>query len=193
MRNSLQLLMLSVLAGILFSGCGGGGSTPPPNGNGNGNPLPSVTSISPSSATAGEASFTLTVTGSNFVSGSVVNWAGTALTTTFVSSTSLTAPVPASDLSTAGTAQVIVTNPAPGGGTSTAKIFNINNPAPIVTSLSQTSADVGAGDFTLTITGSGFVSTSVVRWNGSDRTTSFGSGTQLTATITASDLAIAGN
>ena len=35
------------------------------------------------------APFTLTVTGSNFVSGSVVNWAGTALTTTFGSSTSL--------------------------------------------------------------------------------------------------------
>ena len=193
MRNSLQLLMLSVLAGILLSGCGGGGSTPPPNGNGNGNPLPSVTSISPSSATVGEASFTLTVTGSNFVSGSVVNWAGTALTTTFVSSTSLTASIPASNLSTAGTAQVIVTNPAPGGGTSTAKIFNINNPAPVVASLSQTSADVGSSDFTLTVTGSSFVSTSVVRWNGSDRTTSFGSGTQLAATITASDLAIAGN
>jgi len=185
--------MLSVLTGILLSGCGGGGSAPPPNGNGNGNPLPSVSSISPSSALAGGASFTLTVTGSNFVSGSLVNWAGTALTTTFGSSTSLTASVPASNLSTAGTAQVTVTNPTPGGGTSAAKNFDINNPAPVVASLSQTSADVGGGDFTLTVDGTGFVSTSVVRWNGSSRATSFGSGTQLTATITASDLAIAGS
>jgi hypothetical protein len=193
MRNSLHWLMLSVLVGTLLSGCGGGGSAPPPNGNGTGNPLPSVSSISPSSAIAGGAPFTLTVTGSNFVSGSVVNWAGTALTTTFGSSTSLSASVPASNLSTAGTAQIAVTNPTPGGGTSAAKNFDINNPAPVVASLSQTSTDVGSGDFILTVDGSGFVPTSVVRWNGSTRATSFSSGTQLTATVTASDLAIAGS
>ncbi len=135
----------------------------------------------------GGAAFTLTVTGTNFVSGSVVQWAGTALTTTFVSATSLTASVPASDLTTTGTLDVIVINPTPGGGNSVAKTFSINNPAPVASSLSQTSANVGSGDFTLTISGSGFVSTSVVQWNGSARTTNFGSATQLTANIPSSD------
>ena len=77
---------------------------------------PVLTSLSPSSATAGGPAFTLTVNGSGFiptmfslqgpVPGSVVQWNGTALTTTFVSTTQLTAAVPASDIASAGTAQV---------------------------------------------------------------------------------------
>src|SRR5437667_6135023 len=143
MRKSLQLLMLIVVAGALLSGCGGGGIPQAPGNNGTGNPLPSVTSLSPASATAGGAAFTLTVSGSNFVSGAIVKWVGTSLSTTFISATSLTATVPAPDLSATGTADVIVTNPTPGGGSSVAKTFNINNPAPTVTSLSQTSTNVG--------------------------------------------------
>ncbi len=65
------------------------------------NPVPSLSSISPSSATAGGATFTLNVTGSNFINGSVVNWNGTALTTTFTSSTQLSASVPSANIATA--------------------------------------------------------------------------------------------
>jgi hypothetical protein len=50
----------------------------------------------------------------------------------------------------------------------------------------------GGGAFTLTVNGSGFVSNSVVQRNGAARTTNFVSATQLTATITAADLASAG-
>ncbi|MCI0400489.1 MAG: IPT/TIG domain-containing protein, partial [Gammaproteobacteria bacterium] len=46
--------------------------------------------------------------------------------------------------------------------------------------------------FTLTVNGSNFINGSVVRWNGADRTTTFVSATQLTATIPASDIATAG-
>src|SRR6185295_629608 len=46
-------------------------------------------------------------------------------TTTFVSSTQLTAAIPASDIATVGTANVTVVNPAPGGGTSNALTFTI--------------------------------------------------------------------
>ncbi|HZG01735.1 MAG TPA: IPT/TIG domain-containing protein, partial [Chitinophagales bacterium] len=45
---------------------------------------PTTTSITPSSATAGSGGFTLTVNGTNFTSGSIVQWNGVALTTTFV-------------------------------------------------------------------------------------------------------------
>src|SRR5207248_9896283 len=91
---------------------------------------PTTTSISPSSTTAGSAQFILTVNGTNFISTSKVNWNGSALTTTFVSSTQLTAVVPAALVATSGTAQVTVVNPPGGGGTggtSNAQTFTINN------------------------------------------------------------------
>ena len=61
------------------------------------NPVPAAGSLSPASALVGSSSLTLTVNGSNFVSESTVQWNGSALTSTFVSSTKLTATVPAGD------------------------------------------------------------------------------------------------
>src|SRR5450432_923291 len=55
------------------------------------NPVPALGLLSPTFVTAGSGAFTLTVTGSNFVNGSVVRWNGAALTTTFFGSTQLTA------------------------------------------------------------------------------------------------------
>jgi uncharacterized protein (TIGR03437 family) len=156
------------------------------------NPLPALTSMTPSSATAGGAAFTLTVNGSGFVSGSVVNWNGSARTTTFVSATQLQAAIAATDLASPGTAQVTVFTPAPGGGTSGGSGFTINNPSPSLISLSPSTATAGGAAFTLTVNGSGFVSGSVVNWNGSARTTTFVGATQLQAAILASDIASSG-
>jgi hypothetical protein len=64
---------------------------------------------------------------------------------------------------------------------------------PAITGISPSSAVAGAAATTLTVTGSGFTSTSLVQWNGSPRTTAFVSSTQLTAALSASDLAAAGN
>jgi uncharacterized protein (TIGR03437 family) len=63
-------------------------------------------------------------------------------------------------------------------------------PAPVITELSPSSATAGGAGFTLTVTGRGFVSGSVVRWNGSDRPTTFASATELRATISGSDLTV---
>src|SRR5204863_448603 len=92
----------------------------------------------------------------------------------------------------AGTDSVTVFSPTPGGGTSNAVTFTTNNPAPTATSLSPSSATAGSAAFTLTVTGSNFVNGSTVRWNGASRTTTFVSATQLTAAITAADIATAG-
>ena len=89
------------------------------------NPVPAITSIAPNSAMHGTPAFKLTVTGSNFVPGSLVNWNGMKLTTTFVSSTQVTASVPASDIASPGTAQVTVFNATPAGGTSNVATFTI--------------------------------------------------------------------
>lgn len=91
------------------------------------NPAPAMGSISPNSANAGAAAFTLTANGSNFSSNSTINWNGNALSTNFVSSSQLTATVPAANVATAGSASVTVFTPAPGGGTSTAATFTINS------------------------------------------------------------------
>ena len=91
------------------------------------NPAPALTSISPTSANAGASALTLTVNGSNFVNTSVVNWNGSALTTTYVTPTQLTASVAATRLANAGTASVTVVSPAPGGGTTTTATFTINS------------------------------------------------------------------
>jgi hypothetical protein len=94
------------------------------------NPIPFLnTPLVPMTVAPGGGAFTLTVNGTGFVSGATVNWNGTALTTTSVSSSQLTAAVPATNIATAGTAWITVTNPAPGGGTSNIAYLGITNPA----------------------------------------------------------------
>jgi hypothetical protein len=148
--------------------------------------VPALSAITPNSATAGGSAFTLTVTGTNFITTSKVRWNDADRTTTYVSSTQLTAAIPATDIAAAGTASVTVFNPTPGGGTSSVQILTIkaaSNPVPTLTSISPISAPAGGPAFTLTVTGSNFITTSKVRWNGADRTTTYVSATQLTAAI----------
>jgi hypothetical protein len=159
------------------------------------NPVPAVTSIIPVNASAGGSAFTLTVAGSNFVSSSKVRWNGADRTTTYLSATQLTAQVSAADIASAGTATVTVFNPLPGGGTSNGVTFTIKpqqNPVPSVTSISPVNATAGGSAFTLAVTGSNFITSSKVSWNGADRTTTFVSATQLTAQVSAADIASAG-
>lgn len=78
--------------------------------------VPTITQLSPNSMMAGSAAFTLTVSGMNFASGAVVYWNGGTVTTTFVSSSKLTAAIPAADVANAGTVLVHVTNPGGTGG-----------------------------------------------------------------------------
>jgi hypothetical protein len=161
-------------------------------GTGINNAVPTITSISPMSATAGGAALALTVNGTGFVSTSAVNFGANARATTYVSATQLTAVILASDIAATGTFNVMVTNPAPGGGTSNAVSFTVNNPVPTITSLSPSSAVAGGVAFTLTVNGTGFVSTSVVNFGANARATTYASARQLTAAIVASDIATAG-
>lgn len=183
-RVSLFSVLLMVV--VFIVSCGSEHST--------NNAVPSLSSISPTSAPAGSAAFTLTVNGTGFVSASTVQWNGIARPTVFVSSTQLTASIPAADIAASGVATVTVNSPAPGGGISSAANFTIQapNPTPTISTLSPGSAIAGTAAFTLTANGTGFVSSSTVEWNGAARTTTFVSATQLTAAITAADIATAG-
>jgi len=156
------------------------------------NPVPAITSLSPNTAIAGGAGFTITVTGKNFVSASVVKWAGSARATTFVSATELTATILATDVAKGGTFAVTVNSPAPGGGTSGASNFVVDNPVPTLTSISPSSATHGGASFTLTATGTNYVVGSVIEWKGVKLATTHVSSTTLTATVPAADIKTAG-
>lgn len=91
------------------------------------NAAPLIVALSPPAATAGDASFTLTVQGNDFVPGSVVDWGGAVRPTTFVDASTLEIVVAASDVAAPGRVTVGVTNPAPGGGTATAT-FGVYRP-----------------------------------------------------------------
>jgi len=92
------------------------------------NPVPVMGALTPNRVFAGSAGFTLTVDGSGFAPGSVVRWNGSDRPTTFVAGTRLLAAIPAADVAVAGTVQVTVFTPAPGGGTSAPAAFTISPP-----------------------------------------------------------------
>jgi hypothetical protein len=103
------------------------------------NPAPQLFGISPGQALRGDPDLTLTVTGQNFVPSSTVFWNGSPRPTTFVDTGTLKATISAADFATAGFDDVTVSNPTPGGGTSTAVQFTVALP---LTAVSQTANDM---------------------------------------------------
>jgi hypothetical protein len=159
------------------------------------NPVPSITSLSPTSVVANAPAFTLTVNGINFVHTSTVNWNGAALATTYHTATTLTASVPAADITSVGSASVTVFNPAPGGGTSNPVTFAIDAsyPLPSIAALTPPSEMAGGSAFTLRVSGSGFMTASIVNWNGAALATTFVGATTLTASVPAADITSIGS
>jgi hypothetical protein len=141
-RHSVLFLVGSTLILSLLAGCSGSSSpssttTPvtPPVTPAN-NPAPTITSISPTGVPAGSPSQTLTVTGTGYISSTAATLNGAALQTTYVSATSLQAVVPASALAAGQVANLVLSNPSPGGGGSDPSSFSIMSPTPAVTGLS---------------------------------------------------------
>jgi Tol biopolymer transport system component len=186
---------IDLLAAVLLLwGCGGNGKTPP-------NPTPFISGLFPPSIGAGSPNFTLFIAGTGFIASSQAFWNGSQRTTTLnVNTNQLAVSIFAQDVANPGMAQITVVNPAPGGGTSSAKTFVINqapNPPPSITSLSPPSAVAGGPAFCLTVNGSGFISSSQVAWNGSPRQPSANcsgaTATALTVQINAADIANPGS
>ena len=76
------------------------------------NAVPTINGpVNPQAVVPGSIGFTLTVRGAGFVPGAVVNWNGTARSTTFVSAGELQAQILASDVALAGSALITATNP----------------------------------------------------------------------------------
>jgi len=89
------------------------------------NPAPTLTSLSQTSVTIGSAATTITLTGTGFINGSTAEFNSKAIATTFVNATTLTAVIPADDLVEVGAAKIVVVNPTPGGGISSALTFTV--------------------------------------------------------------------
>jgi hypothetical protein len=206
--SAIAILMALVTAA---SSCGGGSDKLPSQTRQNS--APSI-SISPSTAVVGSPDLTLTITGSNFFGAphnfSQAVWSSngndTLLVTTFVSSTQLTAVVPANLLISPVAAQVFVQTGDPMGdlpprrtGSVSFSVTTVPAGTPMISSISPSNAPAGSSDITLTITGSNFTNqsfrnTSIAFWttdpnnlhdHGTMLHTTFVSSSQLTAVIPA--------
>jgi subtilisin family serine protease len=179
--------------------------TPPPTAGSN--PTPTLTSISPSTIPLFSPDTTITVAGTNFVPGSVVQWENTNLEplppginlpTTYVSGTQLTAILPSAFSApysryVVGTVQsILVSNPGNAGSSSNTLPISIVYPGrPSITSLSPSSAS--AGDFSLYMDVKGTnLWGAVIYWNGSMLFSTQISNTEAYAAVPSSLLTTAG-
>jgi hypothetical protein len=98
-----------LLATMFLAGCG---ALNPFCGSARPKPVLSSLAPNPASLTQVEQGLVLTVTGGPFYSSSVVLWNGAALPTTVMSATQLQATITATQISSPGTAQIVVHTPA---------------------------------------------------------------------------------
>ncbi|HEY6374494.1 MAG TPA: IPT/TIG domain-containing protein, partial [Edaphobacter sp.] len=90
----------------------------------NQNSAATLSAAAPANIAHGTGNTMLTITGSGFIQGAAVTWNGSYRTTTWVDSSHLTVAIPASDLVSAGSATLVVTNP--GASASGSITFTIN-------------------------------------------------------------------
>ncbi len=197
-------LLAVLLIGLGVAGCNDFNTT-----IGTPTPASTIVTLSPGSVNVGGPPFILTVNGGTFVSSSVVQWNLVPLTTTFVSSSQLTALVPTSDIAQAATVSITVytagaaqSNPSQGilvQDESNALPFLVSgggNPVPTISSLQPSTIAAGtATSFTLKVIGTQFVQGAVVNWANPISTplsTTYVSATEVDAAVTPSLVQTAG-
>ncbi len=157
-----------------------------------------VTSVAPTSVPAGSAATPIVIAGTDLCvisgnSGTIGTFNGTPLPTTVNDDGTVSATIPANLLTTVGVAAIGLQNPAgcdfPGTAINTVP-FGVN--APSITSISPNQATVGSPGFLLTVNGADFASGATINFNGTVLSTAFLSSTQLSATVTAAQVATIG-
>lgn len=114
LRICLGLLLALTLLG---AGCGYGS-----HNYMNGNGTPKITQLSPSTTPPGGAAFPLVIKGTGFGTDSIVYWGTSTRTTTYNTTTQVTADITAADIMNAGMVQVYVHT---GGANSNTMTFTI--------------------------------------------------------------------
>lgn len=141
-----------------------------------------ISSLTPPYRDAGSAAFTLTVNGSGFEQGNIVVFETTQLATTFVSANQLTATVPSNLLTTVGIYGIAVRDQR--GRVSSSAVFNVVPPL-VLSSTSPVRANSGVPGFTLNVAGQGFVTGSVIRFNGAPIPTTIFNSTSASGSVPA--------
>src|SRR5690348_5119047 len=132
--------------------------------------------------------------GKGFAPSSAILFNGFPRQTIFLSENELTMLVNPNDITTAGTITITVFTPAPGGGTSNSVTLTVNataSPVPQISTITPSSVLAG-GSAQIKIIGTNFIVGSVATVNGSNRSTTFNSSTELALTLSPSDLVAAG-
>ncbi|KAA6457573.1 transcription factor [Acidobacteria bacterium AB60] len=175
----------------------GGGTSPPAVLTiGSATPAPVISTVTPSQILEGSPDTQISVAGRGFSNNSVVYWNGVPLTLVGITGssdgTTLTATVPAADLTATGTASVTVSTPGASPSLSNAATVTIDvYPYPTVTGISPTAIPLNTPT-TITVSGSGFTSLSVISIDGTTQPTGFTNSTTLTAQVPASILRMPG-
>ena len=160
------------------------------------NPLslsaPRIASLPPNPVAEGSAPFKLTVEGFNFVNGSVVLVNGNRRAATFVGEGKLAAQILASDVARIASLNVQVVNPD--GMSSIGRTLEVKkrNPIPRIASITPETVNAGSGSFTLIVSGSNFLTGSLVRVNRQNRTPTFIGGGELRLSVSSGDIASEG-
>jgi len=169
--------------------------------NGGLTPAPTITTISPTSAKSGDPNFTITVNGSMFLPGAIIDFNntaagfGNALVTTYVNSTQLTGIVPASAIALPDPFTVNVLNPLPTVGPSNFVNFTVNlgvYPVPTLNSIYPTTIIAGSLPFFMTVNGANFAPGAVINFNGVAKSTTLDSTQSAFATISTADISTVG-
>jgi hypothetical protein len=154
-------------------------------------PDPILAAVEPASILV-DTDHALRVTGEGFVPRSQARWDGKDVTTVVISSTLLWMIVPRS-LTTAGSHDVTVTSPPPGGGVTETRRVDVGAaetaPLPVLFAITPREVPAGSGDTLLALSGSGFTRTTRVLVAGSETATTFVDASRIVATVPASLLA----
>src|SRR5215469_110258 len=123
-----------------------------------GNPIPNVTSLSPPTVYVNSPTSKITISGSGFLTSTLVYLqnSNTALPTTYVSATEITTQIPDTALSNTGTVYLYVTNPAPGGGTTSSSV-QVVSPEPSINTVTPTAIVAGTASEPILISGQNFM------------------------------------
>jgi trimeric autotransporter adhesin len=147
-------------------------------------PTPTANAIAPASAGVGSPAITVEIQGSGFLASSEVEWNGSPVATTFVSSSELQATISPAELLFAQTASVTVFNPGPPSAVSSPIFFTVGeNSAPHLSSISPSAVPANGSTFTLSVTGRGFVPGATIAVDGYPAPTFFDSNSSLHAVV----------
>ena len=104
------------------------------------NPAPSIAGISPTSIEVESVAQTVTLTGANFLTTTTATYNGAAHDLIFVNTTTITLSLSAADQAATGSEAIVITNPAPGGGTAS---INLSIVSQLDTMLTNSQLAVG--------------------------------------------------